>query len=150
MPAKPLTFTVTGTSETPIRLAVSVRDFSFLIDEPANAGGTDTGPNPLEFALAALAGCMNIVIHMIAKERGVEVRSLKLTVSGELDPSRLMGQPTENRAGFQQIDVIADVDSDASAADIDEVLRLSELRCPVSDNLGDATPVVVRRAASAE
>ena len=150
MPAKPLTFTVTGTSETPIRLAVSARDFSFLIDEPASLGGTDTGPNPLEFALAALAGCMNIVIHMISKERGVEVRSLKLTVSGELDPSRLMGQPTENRAGFQQIDVIADIDSDASGPELDEILRLSGLRCPVSDNLSDATPVVVRRAASAE
>lgn len=145
MSANSLTFTVTGTSETPIRLAVSTRDFSFLIDEPASFGGTDTGPNPLEYALAALAGCMNIVIHMIAKERGVEIRSLKLTVNGELDPSRLMGQPTENRSGFRQIEVIADIDSDASATELDEILRLSELRCPVSDNLSEATPVVVRQ-----
>lgn len=145
MSAKSLTFTVTGTSETPIRLAVSTREFSFLIDEPASFGGTDTGPNPLEYALAALAGCMNIVIHMIAKERGVEIRSLKLTVSGDLDPSRLMGQPTENRSGFQSVEVIADIDSDASATELDEILRLSELRCPVSDNLSEATPVVVRQ-----
>lgn len=150
MPAKSLEFSVTGTSESPIRLAVSARDFSFIIDEPASFGGTDAGPNPLEYALAALAGCMNIVIHMIAKERDVEVRALTLTVKGELDPSRLMGQPTDNRSGFQEVVVIADIDSDASAAELDEILRLSELRCPVSDNLSDATPVVVRRAAAAE
>lgn len=82
MPAKPLNVTVTGTSESPTKLAVSVRDFSFVIDEPANFGGTDAGPNPVEYSLASLAGCLNVVIHLIAQERGVELRSLRLTVKG--------------------------------------------------------------------
>lgn len=146
MSAKSIEFIVTGTSESPTKLAVSARDFTFFIDEPADSGGTDTGPNPPEYALASLAGCMNIVIQMIAKERGLEVRGLKLTVKGALDPARFMDQPTENRTGFQEIVVIADIDSDASAADLNEVLRLSELRCPISDNLSETTPVVVRLA----
>lgn len=148
MSAKPLKVKVTGTSESPTKLAVSVRDFSFVIDEPPAFGGTDAGPNPVEYELAALAGCMNVVIRMIAQERGVEVRALQLTVNGELDPSRLMGQPTENRAGFQKIELIADIDSDASADELNEVLRLSELRCPVSDNLNQVTPMVVRLGVS--
>ena len=49
----------------------------------------------------------------------------------ELDLSRLMGQPTENRTGFQAVELIADIDSDASPDELNEVLRLSELRCPV-------------------
>lgn len=150
MSANSLKVVVTGESESPTKLGVAVRDFSFVIDEPANFGGTDTGPNPVEYLLASLAGCMNVVIHMIAQERGVEVRALRLTVKGELDPSRLMAHPTENRAGFQKIVVIADIDSDADAAELDEVLRLSELRCPVSDNLNHDTPLEVRRAAAAE
>jgi len=147
MSAKPLHVTVTGAAESPTKLAVSVRDFSFVIDEPPSYGGTDSGPNPVEYLLASLAGCMNVVIHMIAQERGVEVRALHLTVKGELDPSRLMGQPTENRTGFQAIELIADIDSDASPDELNEVLRLSELRCPVSDNVGAETPIVVRLAA---
>ena len=150
MPAKPLNVTVIGTSESPTKLAVSVRDFSFVIDEPANFGGTDSGPNPVEYSLASLAGCLNVVIHMIAKERGVELRALQLTVKGELDPSRLMAQPTENRAGFQGVEVIAEIDSDSSAAELDEILRLSAFRCPVSDNMSHTTPVAVRRASAAE
>jgi len=35
MSVKPLKVTVTGTSESPTKLAVAVRDFSFIIDEPA-------------------------------------------------------------------------------------------------------------------
>jgi len=42
-----------------------------------------------------------------------------------------MGQPAENRTGFQAIELIADIDSDASPDELNEVLRLSELRCPV-------------------
>ncbi len=146
MSAGSLAVAVTGTSESPTKLAVAVRDFSFVIDEPTNFGGTDAGPNPVEYLLASLAGCMNVVIHMIARERGVEVRALRLTVTGELDPSRLMAQPTENRAGFQAIEVVAHIDSDSSAAELDEVLRLSSTRCPISDNVSEVTPVVIRRA----
>ena len=150
MSAKPLHVTVTATAESPTKLAVSVRDFAFVIDEPPSYGGTDAGPNPVEYLLASLAGCMNVVIHMIAQERGVEVRALHLTVKGELDPSRLMGQPTENRTGFHSIELIAAIDSDASPADLDEILRLSELRCPVSDNVGAETPIAIRRATAAD
>lgn len=150
MSVKPLKVTVTGTSESPTKLAVSVRDFSFIIDEPAAFGGEDAGPNPVEYALASLAGCMNVVIHMVAKEQGVDVRSLRLTVKGELDPSRLMALPTENRAGFGAIELLAEFDSDSSTAELDEVLVLAGLRCPVSDNLGNTTPVTVRLAAPAE
>lgn len=150
MSVKPLKVTVTGTSESPTKLAVSVRDFSFIIDEPAMFGGEDAGPNPVEYALASLAGCMNVVIHLVATEQGVDLRSLRLTVKGELDPSRLMALPTENRAGFEGIELIAEFDSDSSTAQLDEVLRLAGLRCPVSDNLGNATPVIVRLAAPAE
>ncbi|MER3388554.1 MAG: OsmC family protein [Microcella sp.] len=150
MSAKPLHVTVSAHAESPTRLAVSVRDFGFIVDEPPSFGGSDAGPNPVEYLLASLAGCMNVVIHMIARERGVEVRSLHLTVSGDLDPSRLMGQPTENRSGFESIELIADIDADASPADLDEILRLSEQRCPVSDNLGAKTPIAIRLAAAAD
>jgi uncharacterized OsmC-like protein len=150
MSARPFTATVTGTSESPTKLAVSVRDFSFIVDEPASFGGADSGPNPVEYVLAALAGCMNVVIHLVAQERGIIVRALKLTVTGELDTSRLMAVPTDNRAGFHTIELTADIDSDASPAELDEVLRLAEKRCPVSDNLSHETPVSLRLAAAPE
>ncbi|MGV8885609.1 MAG: OsmC family protein [Microbacteriaceae bacterium] len=150
MTAKPLHFTVTGKAESPTKLAVSVRDFTFVIDEPPSFGGADSGPNPVEYTLAALAGCMNVVIHLIAHERGVEVRSLHLTAHGELDPAHLMGQPTENRSGFRAIELIAEIDADADASELDEILRLAESRCPVSDNLSHETPLTIRLASSAQ
>jgi len=142
-----VTFTVTGTSESPTKLTVGARDFTFVVDEPESLGGTDHGPNPVEYVLASLAGCINVVVHMVAKERGVEIRGLKVTVQGSLDPSRLMALPTENRAGFESIELLAEVDSDADNDEVDEILRIAETRCPVADNLLSPTPVTLRRAA---
>lgn len=141
-----LLVTVAGTSESSTRLNMAVRGFEFAIDEPESLGGTDSGPNPVEFVLAGLAGCINVVVHMVAAERGVTIRGLRVQVDGELDPARLMAKPTENRAGFEWIRLTADVDSDAGAEEIDEILRIAESRCPVADNLGGTTPVQLVRA----
>jgi len=97
MPAKSLKFTVTGDSESPSKLLMSVREFSFTIDEPATFGGTNAGPNPVELVLSSLAGCINVVIHMVAAERNVHIRGLRLTVEGDLEPARLMGPLTLRR-----------------------------------------------------
>lgn len=146
MPAKSLKFTVMGNSESPSKLLMSVREFSFTIDEPASFGGTNAGPNPVELVLSSLAGCINVVIHMVAAERNVNIRGLRLTVEGDLDPARLMGSPTDTRPGFSAIELIAEVDSDASAQEIDEILRIAETRCPVNDNLCNPTPMTLRCA----
>jgi len=125
---------------------MTVRQFTFSIDEPPALGGTDAGPNPVEYVLSSIAGCINVVLHMVAKEQGVEIRSLKLWVTGQLDTDRLMGVDTERRAGFESVDLTAEVDSPASAEEIDALLRIAETRCPVADNLGNPTPVTLRRA----
>lgn len=146
MAAKTLKFIVTGNSESPSKLMMSVRDFSFAIDEPESLGGTNAGPNPVELVLSSLAGCINVVVHMVAAERNVNIRGLRLTVEGDLDPSRLMGSPTEERPGFSAIALTAEIDSDASAEEIDEILRIAEKRCPVKDNLNNPTPITLRCA----
>jgi uncharacterized OsmC-like protein len=47
---------------------VTVSDFEILIDEPPSNHGTGKGARPIEYMLASLAGCSNVIIHKILRQ----------------------------------------------------------------------------------
>jgi len=138
------TFEATGTSSSDTGLEVSARDFKWLVDEPPSLGGGDIGPNPVEYVLGALLGCLNVVVHLVAKEKGVVLTSFTAHAKGELDPSKFLGKEPAGRAGYSVIEVTIDVESEADQATLDEIIAIAETRCPVSDNLANVTPVNIK------
>lgn len=120
------------------------RNFSIFIDEPENLGGNDKGPNPVEFLLFALGGCLGITIKAVSKEMNIKIDSLKIHLKGDLNPLRFMGKDFSERAGYKNIDVEIEIKSDASKEKIDELIKTAENRCPVSDNIRNITPVNIK------
>lgn len=120
------------------------REFTFRVDEPEALGGTDTGPNPVEYILGAYAGCLNVVGHMVAEEMGISLDHIKIDVEGMLNPAGFMGQDPSVRSGFHQINVSFDVKSDADEETLERWLEAVNSRCPVGDNLKNPTPVTAR------
>ncbi len=138
------TFRIHASSESPARMRVSARSFTLVLDEPKQLGGTDQGPNPVEYVLAALAGCLNVTGHLVAREMGFTLRGLEVDAEGTLNPDRLLNRPTQDRAGFKAIRVTLQVEAETDNATLERWREAIEQRCPVSDNLGAATPVEVR------
>ncbi len=134
-------FAVVGRSESAARTVVTARQFRLVVDEPADLGGSDAGANPVEHVLAGLAGCLNVVAHVVAREMGFAIRSLEMALSGVLDPARFRGEPTSARAGFREIRAVLRVVADADPATLSRWLETVRGRCPVSDNLANPTPV---------
>ena len=77
-------FSVNAKSENPTKTVVETRGFKMIVDEPANLGGTDHGANPVEYVLAALSGCLNVVGHLVAKELGFNLIGLNINIEGIL------------------------------------------------------------------
>lgn len=68
-----------------------------------------------------------------------------MTIPGELNPGVFTGATTEERAGFQQIDVTIIADApDATAEELRAWLAETERRCPVTDNLRAATDIAIQ------
>ena len=55
-------------------------DRAIVIDEPAQDGGTDTGPRPSQLLASSLAGCTAITIELYAKRKGWELDGLEVGV----------------------------------------------------------------------
>jgi putative redox protein len=53
---------------------------TIVVDEPAFAGGTDTGPSPTRLVAAALAGCVAVTIEMYAERKGWDVGPVEVDV----------------------------------------------------------------------
>ncbi|TVQ07526.1 MAG: OsmC family peroxiredoxin [Bacteroidetes bacterium] len=138
-----LKFRIKAQSASAAKTIVKARNFEIIVDEPADLGGSDSAPNPVEYVLAAFAGCLNVMGHLIAGEMGFELRSLKIDISGNLNPAKLFGQSNEERAGYKTIVVRMTPDCDADDATLEKWLHSVEQRCPVSDNLQNITPVKV-------
>ena len=128
-------------NENTTKTIVTARNFKMIVDEPENLGGTNKGANPVEYLLAALAGCLNVVGHLIAKEMGFALNGLVIELEGDLDPAKFMGKSNQNRAGYSNIRVVIKPDTDAGQAVLEEWLKRIEIRCPVSDNISNSTPL---------
>lgn len=136
-----LNFKIDGSAETATKLNVVARDFTIVVDEPPALGGEDKGANPVEYLLASYAGCLNVVAHITAKELGIVLQGLKISVSGNLNPDKVFGNKTDDRAGFKQIAVDFEPVTAASEALIKTWVELIKQRCPVNDNLSNPTPL---------
>ncbi|AQW20598.1 osmotically inducible protein OsmC [Lentilactobacillus curieae] len=57
---------------------------SYLSDEPAVAQGTDAGPNPVQYLLGAVGGCMSVTARQIENEEpDLKIKKFKVDVYGE-------------------------------------------------------------------
>lgn len=101
------------------------------------------GASPIEYILAGFAGCINAVGILVAKELEIDIKSLQVEISAQLDTDKYNGKPTAVRAGFNAINVVVKPTSDASPSELQNWIEQVEYRCPVQDNLINPTPVTV-------
>jgi uncharacterized OsmC-like protein len=134
--------------ESMARSTTDVRNFKIFQDEPPELGGRDGAPSPLELILAAHGGCLSYMTFFIGKEMGIEVKSTEIEVEASLDPGKFAGTNRQVRAGYQAVNVKITVHADASPEQIEKLKQEVETRCPVSDNIGNATPVNISMVAS--
>jgi uncharacterized OsmC-like protein len=80
-----------------------VRDFEFTIDEPTQLLGVNCAPNPAEYMLGGLAGCMAVTFMAGATLMNIEVDQLQLEVDGELDLRGFLGVDKDIDAGFPEL-----------------------------------------------
>jgi uncharacterized OsmC-like protein len=117
----------------------------FVLDagEPAVLLGHDTGANPAEHLLHALAACLTTTLVYVAAARKVRLTEVESTLEGDMDVRGCLGLSDEVRNGFTKIRVNFKVKGDAPEEKLREVVERAQARSVVFDMVSHGVPVEV-------
>jgi uncharacterized OsmC-like protein len=123
----------------------TTRSEEFVIDagEPAILLGSDTGANPAEHLLHALAACLTTSIVYVAAARKVQLTSVQSTLTGDMDVRGALGVDDEPRNGFERIAVAFRITGNAPEEKLREVVERAQKRSAVYDMVTNGVPVAV-------
>jgi putative redox protein len=107
-----------------------VGDAAFLIDEPVDAGGLGSGPNPYDLLSSALGACTTMTIRLYANRKSWPLERVRVTVK-------------HSRADLQARDVFQMGVTLEGPLDDAQRARLMEIaeRCPVHLTLARGSEV---------
>jgi uncharacterized OsmC-like protein len=117
----------------------------FIVDasEPPVLFGHNEAPNPAEYLLHALAGCLTLTIVNVAAARKVELYEVTSTLTGILDARGATGIDDAYRNGFERIDVAFSIRGDAGPEKLQEIVERAKARSVVYDMVTNGVPVAV-------
>jgi uncharacterized OsmC-like protein len=88
-----------------------------------------------DMLLEALAACAGVTLRAVATSLEIELEDGSVSVEGDLDFRGTLGVDREVPVGFQSIRVRFDLTTDATDAELESLLRLTQRYCVVYQTL---------------
>jgi uncharacterized OsmC-like protein len=114
---------------------------AFIFDngEPSVLLGENHAPNPVEWLLHALIGCMTTTTAYHAAARGITVEAIDSELEGDIDLRGFLGLSDQVRKGYNAIRIRMRIKTMADGATIKALTAMS----PVFDTVSRSVPVEV-------
>ena len=143
--AGPRPVVVRETRNSKFQNTVTVGPHQLLADEPAAAGGDDSGPGPYDYVLAGLGACTSMTMRMYAERKSLPLERVTVT----LTHSKIHAEDCaecETRVGM--LDQFDRVISMEGALDAEQRKKLMEIadKCPVHRTLTSEIHIVTKAA----
>ncbi len=117
--------------------------FELDADEHQILLGEDKGPNPVEYLLTGLSGCLTSALIYHAAARGIKIKALQSRVEGDLDLRGFLGLWEDVPAGYKHIRVYFKIDADVSEEQKEELIEIAQKYSPVFNSVANPTSVSV-------
>ncbi len=110
-----------------LKQQITAGDHSLIADEPREAGGSDAGPDPYSFLLAALGACTSMTLQLYAKHKGIPLEKVQVSLRN----SRIHAKDCET--------------CDSNEGKIEEIERYISLTGPLTDEQKHRLLEIARR-----
>ena len=96
-----------------------------------------------DMLLQALVACAGVTLRAVAISLGIQLAGGTVTAEGDLDFRGTLGVSNQVPVGFTAIRLAFELDTDATAGQLDTLLRLTERYCVVLQSLTSAVPATL-------
>jgi uncharacterized OsmC-like protein len=107
------------------------------------SGGSGLQACSGDMLLEALVACAGVTLRAVATSLGIPVRNGTVRADGDLDFRGTLGVSKEAKVGFEAIRLRFELDSDATAEQLETLLKLTERYCVVLQTLGTPPEVTI-------
>lgn len=115
----------------PTAVKISDTDWTIQVDEPLEDGGTNSGPNPMQYFVASVASCQNEQAQVVAEELSLSVKEIDIDIEIDLDLSGFMGMAEHSNDSYKQIRLKSLVHGDVSQEQVAALGAKVDARCPI-------------------
>jgi putative redox protein len=117
-----------------LRQEIAAGPHTIYADEPADAGGDDSGPDPYELLLGALGACTSMTLQLYARRKGWPLESVEVRLSHRRDHAQDCEECEEQPARIDVIDRRLTVHGDLDDSQRARLLEIAQ-KCPVHRTL---------------
>jgi len=115
--------------------------FKLDADEPPLLLGEDIGPNPVEYALTALAACVTTALVYHAAAKGIKLNAVESRLEGDIDLRGFLGISDDVRRGYENIRIYYKIDADVPNEELEELIQMGTKYSPVFDTFTNPVQV---------
>ena len=115
----------------PTKVTITNTEWTLKLDEPVEDGGRNTGPNPMQYFIASLAGCQNEQSQVVAEELSLNITQVDINVEIDLDLSGFMGISDNSNGSYKNVRLIAVVSGEITDEQVKTLGQKVDARCPI-------------------
>jgi uncharacterized OsmC-like protein/alpha-beta hydrolase superfamily lysophospholipase len=124
---------------------VSVGPHQLLADEPAAAGGDDTGLSPYDFVLAGLGACTSMTMRLYAERKSLPLDRTTVTLTHSKIHAEDCAECETKDGMLDQIDRVITMEGPLDAAQRKRLMEIAD-KCPVHRTLTSEVRILSREA----
>ncbi|MFT4875554.1 MAG: putative OsmC-like protein [Bacteroidia bacterium] len=116
-------------------------EWTIQADETQEDGGTNTGPNPMQYFVASLASCQNEQAQVVAEDMELSIDSMDISLEIDLDLAGFMGMAAHSNDSYKNVKIKHTIGGNITTEEAAKMGAAVDSRCPI---LGLLETVAVR------